>query len=119
MLLLVLPGPYLLLGGPPPALAELAVVVHGGGAAAGRLAALATLGVQHPPGALARALVLHPHEAAVQGQVVSDGVLQAGREGDVLLRLITFLFILSAWDILGFRLLAYCLFICTFFYLVF
>ena len=32
--------------------------------------------VEHPPTGLARALVLHAHELAVQRQVVSDGVLK-------------------------------------------
>ena len=34
--------------------------------------------IDHPPAALARALVLHAHEAIVQRQVVSDRVLPAG-----------------------------------------
>ena len=41
----------------------------------GGLAALSSLGVEHPPGALPRALILHPDEPAVQGQVVPDGIL--------------------------------------------
>ena len=32
--------------------------------------------VEHPPAGLARALVLHAHELAVQRQVVPDGVLK-------------------------------------------
>ena len=35
--------------------------------------------VEHPPAGLARALVLHAHELAVQRQVVSDGVLKKKR----------------------------------------
>lgn len=39
---------------------------------------LPALGVEHPPGALSRRLVVDPQELVVEGQVVSDGVL-AGR----------------------------------------
>lgn len=49
--------------------------LHGGGASPYRLAGL-RVRVQHPPGGLARALVLHSHEAVVQGEVVPDGVLR-------------------------------------------
>ena len=61
------------------ALGELAVVVHGGGSAPRGLAALPTLRVQHPPRALPRSLVLDTNKAAVQRQVVSNGVLQKNR----------------------------------------
>jgi len=48
--------------------------LHGGGTAADRLARFG-LRVQHPPGGLAGALVLNPHKAVVQRQIVTYGVL--------------------------------------------
>jgi len=39
---------------------------------------LAHIRVDHPPGALTRALVLHADEAIVQREIVADGVLPAG-----------------------------------------
>ena len=49
-----------------------------------RLAALGGLrvGVEDPPAGLAGALVLHAQEAAVQRQVVADGVLQRRERGE-------------------------------------
>jgi len=41
-------------------------------------AVLAHVRVDHPPRALARALVLHADEAIVQREIVADGVLPAG-----------------------------------------
>lgn len=66
---------YLFLSRSASALGELAVVVHGGRPASRGLPALAALRIKHPPGTLPRALVLHADEAAVQRQVVPDGVL--------------------------------------------
>ena len=51
----------------------------GGSGRGGRVGSCGGVGrvvVEHPPAGLARALVLHPHELAVQRQVVSDGVLK-------------------------------------------
>ena len=51
----------------------------GGSGRGGRVGGCGGVGsvvVEHPPAGLARALVLHAHELAVQRQVVSDGVLQ-------------------------------------------
>jgi len=56
---------YLFLRCSSSAFGELAVVVHGGGPASRGLAALAALGVQHPPRALPRALILDANKAAV------------------------------------------------------
>lgn len=67
---------YLFLSCSSSALAVLAVVVHGDRPAAWGLAALPALWVQHPPRALSRALILDANKAAVQRQVVSDGVLE-------------------------------------------
>lgn len=74
-----LPSFYLFFSGSSSALGELAVVVHGRCSAPRGLAILPALGVEHPPRTLARPLVLHPDEAAVQRQVVSNGVL-SGRK---------------------------------------
>lgn len=69
----------LLLGAFAAAPEQLAAAIHGGSPAAGCLATLATIGIQHPPRALAGGLVVNLDELAVQGQVVTDGVLD-GRE---------------------------------------
>jgi hypothetical protein len=69
----------LLLGAFAAAPEQLAAAIHGGSPAAGCLATLAAIGVQHPPRALASGLVVNLDELAVQGQVVTDGVLD-GRE---------------------------------------
>ena len=63
--------------------ASVGAALDGGRAAPRRLAALGGLGVgvEDPPAGLAGALVLHAQEAAVQRQVVPDGVLQR-REGE-------------------------------------
>lgn len=64
------------------ALCQFAVVVHGGSPASRGLSALPALGVQHPPRALSRPLILDADEAAVQRQVVSNGVLKGrGKDG--------------------------------------
>ena len=68
-------GLYLFLCGPSSALGQLTIVVHGGSSAARRLSVLSPLWVQHPPGAFSCSLVLYAHKTAVQGEVVSDGVL--------------------------------------------
>lgn len=47
-------------------------VVYGGCTSSGSLPYLPSFWVQHPPGTLPRPLILHPDEATVQGQVVSD-----------------------------------------------
>lgn len=65
----------LLLGAFAAAPEQLAAAIHGGSPAAGCLATLAAIGVQHPPRALASGLVVNLDELAVQGQVVTDGVL--------------------------------------------
>ena len=55
----------------------------GGSGRGGRVGGCGGVGsvlVEHPPAGLARALVLHPHELAVQRQVVSDGVLKKGKK---------------------------------------
>lgn len=74
-----LPSFYLFFSGSSSALGELAVVVHGCCSAPRGLAILPALGVQHPPRTLARPFVLHPDKAAVQRQVVPNGVL-SGRK---------------------------------------
>ena len=54
----------------------------GGSGRCGRVGGCGGVGrvvVEHPPAGLARALVLHAHELAVQRQVVSDGVLKKKR----------------------------------------
>lgn len=71
---------WLLLGGLAAAPEQLAAAIHGGCPAAGCLAALASLGVQHPPRALASGLVVNLNELAVQGQVVADRVLEGQRQ---------------------------------------
>lgn len=48
--------------------------LHGGGTTSHRFARL-SLRVEHPPGGLAGALVLHAHKPIVQRQIVPDGVL--------------------------------------------
>lgn len=53
----------------------LGVVVHGDGSSPLGLAGFSAVGVQHPPGALAGALILDADEAGVERQVVPDGVL--------------------------------------------
>lgn len=55
---------------------KLAAAIHGGCPSAGCLAALAPLGVQHPPRALASSFIVNLDELAVQGQVVADRVLE-------------------------------------------
>lgn len=67
---------YLLLRGSSSALGQFAVVVHGGGSASRGLSVLPSFRVQHPPGTFSRSFILNANEAAVQGQVVSDGVLK-------------------------------------------
>lgn len=66
----------LFLSRPPSALGVLVAVVHGHGASARCLAHFSAIWIDHPPGALPGALVLHPDEAAVERQVVPDGVLR-------------------------------------------
>lgn len=70
---------WLLLGAFAAAPKQLAAAIHGGSPTTGSLATLAAIGVQHPPRALAGGLVVNLDELAVQGQVVTDGVLD-GRE---------------------------------------
>lgn len=67
---------YLFLSCSSSALGKLAVVVHGSRPASRRLAILPSLWVQHPPWTLACPFVLHANKAAVQRQVVSNGVLE-------------------------------------------
>lgn len=59
---------------PAPTLLELGGL-HGGGTASGALTRLGVR-VDHPPGRLASALILHAHEAVVERKVVADRVLQ-------------------------------------------
>ena len=49
---------------------------HGRGSPPGRLARLGVR-IDHPPRALARALVLHPHEPVVQRQIMSYRILNS------------------------------------------
>lgn len=51
------------------------VVVHRDCSAPRRLSILSPLWVQHPPGAFSSPLILETHKAAMQRQIVSDGVL--------------------------------------------
>lgn len=51
-------------------------VVYCGCTSSGSLAHLPSFWVQHPPGALPCPFVLHPDEATVQGQIVSDRILE-------------------------------------------
>ena len=44
------------------------------------------VGVEHPPGGLARPLVLNPHELGVEGEVVSDRVLKGETKIKVFVR---------------------------------
>lgn len=66
---------WLLLGAPVAAPEHLAAAIHGGSPAAGCLATLAALWVQHPPRALASGFIVNLDELAVQGQVVTDRIL--------------------------------------------
>lgn len=54
----------------------LGAIVHGDSSAALRFSQLSAIRIQHPPGALASSLILHTDETRVQGQIVSDGVLE-------------------------------------------
>lgn len=47
-------------------------VVYRGGTSSGSLPHLPSFWVQHPPGTLPCPFILHPDEATVQGQIVSD-----------------------------------------------
>lgn len=47
-------------------------IVYRSCSSSGSLSYFPSFWVQHPPGTLSRSLILHPDEAAVQGQVVSD-----------------------------------------------
>lgn len=47
-------------------------IVYGCCTSSGSFSNFPSFWVQHPPGALPSPLVLHPDEATVQGQVVSD-----------------------------------------------
>ena len=47
-------------------------VVYRGSTSSGSLPHLPSFWVQHPPGTLPRPFILHPDEATVQGQIVSD-----------------------------------------------
>lgn len=75
---------HLFLGGPSSALGRLAVVVHGGSSASRWLSILSPLRVKHPPWAFSCSLILYAHKAAVQGQIVSDGVLCGEKKTDVI-----------------------------------